>query len=81
VLLHQAQQGTGGTLAERVPDFRLAPFAVRHAHGPVPVGHLTVRIHLTVRYPLGDRTMDRHMRPALSLVPNELDRLEELTGG
>jgi hypothetical protein len=36
-----------------MPDLGLAPFAVRHAHGPVPVGHLTVRIHLTVRYPLG----------------------------
>ena len=56
VFLHQAQQGPGGTLAERVPDLGLAPFAVRHAHGPVPVGHLTVRIHLTVRYSLGDRT-------------------------
>ena len=55
VLLHQAQQGPGVALAERMPDLGLAPFAVRHAHGLVPVGHLTVRIHLTVRYPLGDR--------------------------
>src|SRR5262249_33733216 len=51
VFLHQAQQGPGFAPAERMPDLGLAPFAVRHAHGPVPVGHLTVR------YPLGDRTV------------------------
>jgi len=83
VLLHQAQQGPGVALAERMPD----------------VGHLTVRIHLTVRYPLGDRiatarsarvnaspiraaremiTMDGFTGPARRLVPDELEQVMRL---
>jgi hypothetical protein len=56
VLLDKAQQGGSVASLENITELGPAPHARRHRYRAISIRHLTARLHLTVRYPPGDRT-------------------------